>query len=182
MNFFEYQDLFTQILSSDNHSAPYDNPDYLNYTKLNESRQNRWMKKGIILEETKNAFSKIDTAQHWIIISEPWCGDAAHIVPFLVKLSELNPKITYEIQLRDSAPFIIENYLTNRAKAIPKLVIRDENRNDLAVWGPRPIEAQELFLELKLSNANSEQQKIALQNWYNTDEGVKIQQEICKII
>lgn len=182
MNFEEYHALFSQILTSTKVEAPYDDPEYLNYTKLNKSRQKRWAKNGVILEETKIVFSNLSTKQHWIIISEPWCGDASHIVAFLVKMAELNPMISYEIQLRDSAPFLIEKYLTNGTKAIPKLIIRDENGNDRAVWGPRPEKAQNMFLSLKEANIEKTEQKIALQNWYNEDEGVAIQKEVCALM
>lgn len=182
MNFQEYHALFSQILTSEKVESPYDNPEYLNYTKLNQSRQKRWMKNGVILDETKTIFAQLSIKQHWIIISEPWCGDASHIVAFLVKMAELNPLISYGIQLRDSAPYLIENYLTNGGKAIPKLIIRDENGNDIAVWGPRPEKAQKMFLELKASNTEYSEQKIALQNWYNEDEGIEIQKEICALM
>lgn len=182
MTYTEYTALFDQILTAETPNAPYDNPDYLNYTKLNESRQRRWDKRGILSDETIQAISKLDQAQHWIIISEPWCGDASHNVPFLVKMAELNPLITYDIQLRDAEPFLIDDYLTNGGKAIPKMVVRNYQGEDLFVWGPRPEKAQELFLELKEKNADFEQQKIALQEWYNENKGLDIQKEVCALI
>jgi len=182
MTYSEYTALFETILTSDNPPAPYDNPDYLNYTKLNESRQRRWDKKGELSDQTIQLLSNIENVQHWIIISEPWCGDAAHNVPFLIKMAEINPKITYDIQLRDTEPFLIEDYLTNGGKAIPKLIARDEYGNDLFVWGPRPANAQELFLSLKEKNADFEQQKIALQEWYNENKGSDVQKELISLV
>lgn len=182
MTYSEYTTLFHAILSSDTPVAPYDNPDYLNYTKLNESRQRRWDKKGELSNETIQLISSIDKAQHWIIISEPWCGDASHCVPFLVKMAEINPKITYEIQLRDSEPFLIDDYLTNGGKAIPKLIARDSEGNDLFVWGPRPQRAQKLFVGLKEKNVSFEELKVALQEWYNENKGQDIQIEICDLL
>lgn len=182
MTYTEYTGIFDTILGSENPAAPYNNPDYLNYTKLNESRQRRWTKRGELSEETIEAIKSIDKSQHWIIITEPWCGDASHNVPFLVKMAELNPLISYDIQLRDSEPLLINDYLTNGGKAIPKMVARDENGRDLFTWGPRPAKAQELFLELKSSNADFEQQKIALQEWYNENKGLDVQKEVCVFI
>lgn len=182
MTYTEYTAIFNEILTAETPNAPYDNPDYLNYTKLNESRQRRWDKRGELSEETIEAIKSIDKPQFWIIITEPWCGDASHNVPFLVKMAELNPLITYDIQLRDAEPFLIDNYLTNGGKAIPKMVARNNQGEDLYVWGPRPEQAQKLFLELKASNADFEQQKIALQEWYNENKGVDIQKELKSLL
>lgn len=182
MNYTEYLQLFKQILSSDNPQSPYDSPDFLNYTKLNDSRVKRWNKTMVIQDDFKQLLQKLKKKQHWIIITEPWCGDASHIVPFLVKFSELSTAISYELQLRDSEPFLIENYLTNGGKSIPKLISRDEDANDLFVWGPRPKGAQDLMNQLKNENAEFEKVKVELQNWYNHDKGVQIQNELKELI
>jgi len=180
MTFTAYQQTFDEVLAGKIIHSPYDDPHFLEYAKLNFSRQNRWLKKGEILPESLAAINSISKKQTWVIITEPWCGDAAHCVPFIVKLVELNPLITLEIQLRDSENSEIENYLTQGGKAIPILIVRDSDNNDLFVWGPRPELAHALFLELKQQQLSLEEQKIALQNWYNKDLGQTIQKEIAK--
>jgi hypothetical protein len=182
MQYSEYTQLFEQILKNENPPVPYDNPDYFNYTKLNESRMKRWVKTMEIDEELKSVLGTVQVKQHWIIIVEPWCGDASHIVPFLVRFAELSDKITYELQLRDTEPFLIDDYLTNGGKAIPKLISRDENGNDLFVWGPRPYGALDLMNRLKEENADFEKIKVELQNWYNEDKGRQIQSELKKLL
>lgn len=182
MNFSTYTAYFQNILTTENPAAPYDNPDYLNYVKLNWSRMNRWLKHGTIFPEAKAVIENISAPQNWVVITEPWCGDAAHSVPFLHMLSELNPLINVSYELRDSEPFQINNYLTNGSKSIPKWIIRDEDGNDLATWGPRPTVLQELHLQLKAENTPSEMAKTILQKWYNDDNGVTIQQEISALL
>lgn len=119
-----------------------------------------------------------DQRQHWIIIKEAWCGDAAHSLPFLIRLTEVNPLITYELQLRDTAPFLINSYLTKGTKSIPKLIVRDEQGADLFTWGARPRGAQQLMENLKSSNTDAATTKLQLQNWYNQDKGASLQQEL----
>lgn len=182
MDFSTYTQYFQDILTNPQPDAPYDNPDYFNYTKLNWSRTNRWLKHGELLPEVKEAVSGITNKQNWIVITEPWCGDAAHIVPFIHMISELNPLISIDYELRDSEPFRINDYLTNGGKSIPKLIIRDEDGNDLATWGPRPSATQLLYDELKEKNANFEEIKTALQKWYNENHGVAIQQELSELL
>lgn len=182
MNASEYIELFDTILNRTEQVAPYDDPAFLDYAKLNASRFKRWMKTMEIDETFSNFLQTIKTKQHWIIITEPWCGDAAHIVPFLLKFAELSPAITCELQLRDSEPFLIDSYLTNGGKAIPKLVSRNEQGEDLFVWGPRPAKAQELYVRLKEENADFEKVKIELQNWYNDNKGEEIIKELTELL
>jgi hypothetical protein len=178
----DYLSAFEHLLNSDNHSAPYTNPAYLDYVKLNHSRQKRWLKTGVLNQEIIAEVKKINIAQTWYIITEPWCGDAAHSIPFLKLISEHNPLITVKIVWRDTPPLLIEDYLTNGGKSVPKLVVRDAEENDLFTWGPRPEPCQKVYLEMKERNAPFEEQKVVLQNWYNTDKGLTLQKELLALI
>lgn len=182
MNFQTYSALFDTILNDPSPKAPYDNPAYRDYTKLNRSRMNRWMKTGILTDEAVIALKKIGKPQRWVVITEPWCGDAAHSIPFIQLLAEQNPLIGIDYELRDSEPFRINDFLTNGGKAIPKLVIYDEAGNLLGDWGPRPEKCQALFHELKASDADFETQKEALQKWYNENGGEDIQKELMALL
>jgi hypothetical protein len=69
---------------------------------------NRWDKQLKLDESLVLQIKQIVSPQLWIIITEPWCGDAAHIVSFLIKLAEQNDQISYRIELRDSGPFLMK--------------------------------------------------------------------------
>jgi hypothetical protein len=119
----------------------------------------------------------IDQPQTWIVITEPWCGDAAPMLPFIARLAEENPLITLDIQFRDHPPFLIEHYLTNGGKSIPKLIVRDAEGKDLFTWGPRPVSAQQLVQDLNAAGTDKSEVVLALQNWYNDNKGNEMQQE-----
>jgi hypothetical protein len=178
MDFQRYQLYFQSILDTEHTSPPYDDPSYLNYTKLNWSRQQRWLKVGELNKELEALIKSIKIPQHWIVITEPWCGDAAHSVPFIYRLSELNPLISFDIQLRDTEPHLIERYLSGESKSIPKFIIRNTAGDDLVVWGPRPLESQVMVDRLKAEGADFEEFKLQLQHWYNKDKGVSLQEEL----
>ncbi|ASS48389.1 MAG: hypothetical protein A3D31_08505 [Candidatus Fluviicola riflensis] len=182
MTFQAYLAYFEDILVQETPFYPYDNPDYLNYAKLNWSRMNRWLKHGELMPEIRQTIAGIIIPQHWLIITEPWCGDASHIVPFLQMIADLNPLITVDYELRDQEPFQINDYLTNGGKAIPKLIIRNQTGNDLATWGPRPAECQVLYRKLLDEKADLETFKVSLQKWYNDNKGKDIQEEISNIL
>lgn len=182
MKFEDYLKLCQDIHDGIYQNAPYDDSEYLEYSKMNYVRMQRWLKRGVISDELKQKIQKLDKKQNWILITEPWCGDAAHSVPFIHMLSQLNPLITLDIELRDSEPFRIDQYLTNGGKSIPKMVIQDENEHDLWVWGPRPHLAQELFISLKEQDKDFEEIKESIQKWYNEDKGAALQKEFLSFL
>ncbi len=185
MNFIAYEQLFIDILAdaSDKQLAePYNNPDYLNYLKLNLARQQRWLKIGVLSNELSAAIKNITHPQVWTVITEPWCGDSAHTIPFIQRISELNTLIKVDYQLRDSPPFLIERYLTHGAKSIPKLIIQDDTGKNIAIWGPRPAACQLLNDQLERDHVEMHEKKIALQEWYNADKGKSFQKELLDLI
>lgn len=176
MNYETYTQLFEEILHSEKPQAPYDDVDFHHYVELNQKRADRWNKKGELLEETKQLLDKVSNKQTWVLIAEPWCGDAAHAVPFVAKMAAYNPNISLEIQLRDSDSEI-DKYLTNGGKSIPIVVVRDADNQDLFVWGPRPNPAQSIHLNNLNAAKTPEEKKVELQQWYNKDKGETIQRE-----
>lgn len=181
MNSQEYRKLFENIIEGMETNKPYDNMAYVDYVNLNKSRIHRWDKKGILTEELSSAISEIDEPQNWILITEPWCGDAANSVPLIEKMAELSPNINLNIQLRDSGSEI-DNYLTNGGKSIPKLIVRDEEGNDLFTWGPRPKEAQELVIKQKDLDLSADEKYANVLKWYLKDKGQSIQNEIIELM
>ena len=59
------------------------------------------------------------------------------------KMADLTPTIELKIVLRDDNDEIMQQFLTNGTRAIPKLVVIDaESSVVLADWGPRPEPAK----------------------------------------
>ena len=180
MNWTEYTDLFDPIIKGEIKDGIYDNEVYVEYVQLNKARMNRWIRKNPISDKTKSAIANISEPQKWIVISEPWCGDAAHSVPIIKLLSDLNENIELEIVLRDSSD-LIDSYLTNGGKSIPKLIVRDQNDEDLFTWGPRPEECQNLVLEMKNTDISPQEKNTRIQVWYNKNQGIGVQNEIAEL-
>lgn len=177
MTLGEYRQLFDNILDGSFQQAPYDEEDYQNYVKLNKSRMARWDKQGHIDVELGNLIQAIDAPQTWVVITEPWCGDAANSIPLIEKMAAINPHISVVVQLRDSDSEI-DQYLTNGGKSIPIVVGRDAKGEDLFVWGPRPAEAQALVLAQKADASKTTHEKYAeVLQWYRQNKGVMIQEE-----
>lgn len=178
MNYPQYLAHFHDVLSGAMPQPPYDNPAYVNYVRLNQSRMTRWEANLELLPSVVATVKRIMAPQRWIVLVEPWCGDAAPTVPFLVRLADLNPLVAYDLQLRDQPPFLINEYLTNGGKSIPKLIVRDASGTDLFTWGPRPKPARQLVQALKATELPYEQRSIQVQKWYNEDKGRTLQAEL----
>lgn len=177
MNWTEYTDLFDPIINREVTGGMYDKEVYVEYVQLNKARINRWIKKNPISDESKKIIAGITEPQKWIVITEPWCGDAAHSLPIIKLLADLNDNIELEFVLRDSSD-LIDSYLTNGGKSIPKLIVRDTNGKDLFTWGPRPEECQNLVAEMKNTDLSPQERNTKVQIWYNKNQGAAIQQEI----
>ena len=159
--------------TGDNHSE-----EMLHYSRMNLKRLERWINKGVLLEETVTAVKKIDTKQKWTVLTEAWCGDASHSLGFIQKMADLNPNIELEWKLRDENLDLMDQHLTNGGRSIPKLIVKDEEGNALFDWGPRPTHINAAYLDLKKNNVPYSEISVELQKLYNKDKGVHIQKEI----
>lgn len=150
--------------------------------KINLQRTQRLDKTFEPTEETKNIFSQITNPQQWIVITESWCGDSAQIVPVIAKLAQLNNKIDLKLLLRDSNLDYMDLYLTNGGRAIPKLIVYDENSEELFQWGPRPKAAQDLFSKLKSEGMQKPDINKELHLWYGRNRGKEVELKIAELI
>jgi hypothetical protein len=98
--------------------------EYAPYLSLNLTRFNRITKTFSPSQAFIDLVRNVKKKSHWIIITEPWCGDAAQSVPVILRLIEVIPNATYSLELRDSGG-IIDAYLTDGGQAIPKVVVRN---------------------------------------------------------
>ncbi|MBE0550902.1 MAG: thioredoxin family protein [Ignavibacterium sp.] len=155
---------------------------FYEYRKLNYQRSTRLEKTFIPIEDTKQIFSKINQLQKWIVITESWCGDSAQNLPVIAKLAQLNSNIDFKIVLRDSNLEFMDLHLTNTMRSIPKLVVFDENNNELFQWGPRPAEAQNLFSGLKKDGIEKSEINKALHLWYGRNRGKEVEREITELV
>ncbi|MBC3541885.1 thioredoxin family protein [Rufibacter sediminis] len=93
---------------------------------------------------------ELPQAQLWLVLTEGWCGDAAVHVPVLAALADQSDKVELRTILRTEQPAVMDAYLTNGGKSIPKLIALDaETLTPLGSWGPRPQVLQEYVLDLK---------------------------------
>lgn len=183
MTFNDYKSLFEKLVENKSTTGSDQSEEMVNYTKLNLQRTERVIKTTQISADLETVLQKNDKAINWLIITEPWCGDAAQSVAAFDIFSKLNPKINLRLFLRDENEDLMNQFLTNGTKSIPVVVFMDNEMNALAHWGPRPKLAQDMVLEYK---KNPTKEKMAfyadMHAWYAKDRTHEIQKEITEIL
>ena len=158
-------------------------PDLLHYSELNEVRMNRLEKTLKMDSEVLKTLQNLKSKQTWLVVSEGWCGDAAQILPIIKLMADSSENIDLKIVFRDENEDLINQFLTNGAKSIPKLIILNENLEVINHWGPRPEAAKNLIIDYKAQHGIvDEPAKIALQKWYLDDKGISTQKEIVAML
>ncbi len=97
----------------------------------------------------RSAVSAIEDSHLWMVLTEPWCGDSAFLLPVIAEAADLSDQVTLRILLRDKNLDIMDQYLTDESRSIPKLVAFSEDGQELFTWGPRPEGAARRFGELQ---------------------------------
>jgi hypothetical protein len=180
----EYRDFVTDLAKEDKTTGHEQREDLIHYTQLNEARLHRLDKTIQVVDEVKTVLQNLSKEYTWLVISESWCGDAAQILPVINKMAEVSDKIDLRIVLRDDNEDLMNLFLTNGTKSIPKLIIIDKATNEVVNdFGPRPKGAKQLILDYKAAHGIvDETAKIELQKWYLQDKGVSTQKEIMELL
>jgi hypothetical protein len=153
----------------------------LAYTRQNLQRMQRWDRTLTLEDSVLERLRLLDRPVLMLTLAESWCGDVSQVVPVLEKMAQASDMLELRLLLRDQHPHIMDAFLTNGARAIPKVIFVDpSNRHVLGAWGPRPSETQAMVMDIKASEvllpeserADFRRQAIeAVHSWYAKDKG-----------
>jgi hypothetical protein len=182
ISYTDYRALVRNLLAEGKSTGPEQSEDLTNYSLLNDRRMQRLDKKIKISEETIQEFQKIKQPQTWLVITEGWCGDAAQNLPVLNKIAVTTDHIDLKVVLRDENLALMDLFLTNGGRSIPKLIALDKENNVIDSWGPRPSVATKMVADYKEKNGVLDPEfKQDLQVWYNKDKGQSVQEDFVSI-
>ena len=184
MSYVEYRELVMTKVENNSNTGHEVTEALANYTMLNNKRMKRWDKTIKIGEGVADAIKHKKFNQTWIVITESWCGDAAHVMPVINKIAELNEGINFRVVLRDDNEALMDQFLTNGSKSIAKLIILDTTTKDvIATYGPRPSTATLLVNDYKAKyGILTPEFKEELQQWYNKDKGQTVIADLVSLI
>ncbi len=184
VSYVRYRKIVTDLLLQGKATGENQSSNLLLYTNLNETRMNRLDKKMVISEANIQKLLDLKKEYIWLVISEGWCGDAAQLLPILNKLAMITPHIEMKIVFRDENPLLMNLFLTNGTRSIPKLImICKKTKEVLADWGPRPKGATDLVKSYRSQYGKIDDTlKTELQLWYLHDKGISTQDEVVRIM
>ena len=165
----------------DEEAAPYDK-----YIPINQQRIKRIRKslaKHGVSPALEAAVRGAKAGTKMLVLNEFWCGDGAQILPVheaLVHASE--GKLEVRVLMRDAHVEVMDLFLTNGGRAIPKTVLLDTDLQVLGTWGPRPEEAMALVRRIKSDPAIAHTYSQEVHKWYTQDKQQNIQAELAVLL
>lgn len=183
ISYVEYRSLISSLLTEHKSTGENQSDDLYNYSTLNDKRMKRLDKTIQLTDKTKKALENQTEKQTWLVIAEGWCGDAAQNVPVLSKMADYSENINFRVVLRDENLELMDAFLTNGSRSIPKMVVLNEDNEVLFTWGPRPSVATKLITDYKAEHGVVDATiKQELQVWYNKNKGVNLQEDVIALL
>ncbi len=179
----QYRETVTALAAQGKVTGDVQDEELLHYTRLNETRMDRLQKTLALDTAVAQTLQDLKNRYTWLVLSEGWCGDAAQLMPIFNLMAMASAAIDLKVALRDQHPALMDQFLTNGARSIPKLIVLDAKQNVLASWGPRPLGAAQLIIDYKAKHGViDEQAKTDLQLWYLHDKGLSTQRELAALM
>ncbi len=178
-----YREMVTGLLSENKTTGPNQSESLIDYARLNDRRMDRGEKTVKIDEEQQAALERIEP-ENWLVLTEGWCGDASQIVPVLDKMEQATSKLKVRYILRDENEEIMDAFLTNGTRSIPKLVRMNSDFTEvLGSWGPRPQQMQAIVDVWKKDKATpKEEMYLEVHGAYAKDRGKATLKEILALL
>ncbi|MEO8515812.1 MAG: thioredoxin family protein [Flavobacterium sp.] len=184
ISYTEYRHRVTKLLMEGKSSGNEQSDDLLHYSELNETRMNRLDKTIHVGKVNSQALNDLRNHYYWLVLAEGWCGDAAQLLPIFNKMANTTEKIKLKILFRDENDALMNLFLTNGSRSIPKVLILEKETMQLkGTWGPRPEGATNLIKSYKRQyGVVDETAKTELQLWYLHDKGLSTQNELLNLM
>jgi len=184
ISYQEYRGQVTTYTENGSSSGPQQSEVLSSYTLLNNSRMKRLDKTLKIDETISEKFQEYHKNVTWLVLSESWCGDAAHAMPVMNKLVTQAKNIDFKVLYRDENKELMNLFLTNGSMSIPKLIVFDnETQEVINDWGPSPLIIMNKTKEFKAAHGTlTPEFKKEIQVWYNQNKGKCIASDLLKLI
>jgi hypothetical protein len=121
-------------------------------------------------------------ARNLLVLAEDWCGDALGTVPPLARLAAEVPQLELRILARDQNLEVMDAHLTRGARAIPVVIVLDQDFRELAWWGSRPAPLQRWVLLPETQKLSKEDRYREIRRWYSSDRGRTALAEITRLL
>lgn len=181
----KYHELVEELALHHRTSGTEQLPERVEATQLNIVRMRRLDKQIEVHPSLLELLGKLTRKLTWIVLTESWCGDGAQNIPVIAKIADQNKNIDLKIIFRDEHTELMDHYLTNGARAVPKLICFDSTTGEeLGIWGARPAKIQAMVKEFKSANPNISHDELVknIHLWYAKDKGQSLQEDFIPLL
>ena len=184
MTYETYRNFIDTHAGKESSSGPEQSEALSNYTMLNQRRMKRLDKTLKLSDTTTAAIQNFGGDVTWLVLTETWSGDAAQSMPMMQKIAGLNEGISVKVILRNEHPEVMDQFLYNGSRSIPKLIAVDnKTQTVIGDWGPRPTKATQMVNNYKEKHGSlTPEFKQDLQLWYTKDKGQNTAEDLLKLL
>ena len=117
-----------------------------------------------------------------LVLLEDWCGDAINTIPMLAALVAQVPQLELRVLERDRNLDLMDRHLSDGARAIPVVIVLDEQFQELGWWGSRPaaLQAWAMTAEARAMDPHARYREV--RRWYARDRGVTTLDEVLTLV
>ncbi len=121
-------------------------------------------------------------SRYLLVLAEDWCGDALGTLAPLARLVAEVPQLEMRILARDKNLDVMDAHLTRGARAIPVVIVLNEEFQELGWWGSRPVPLQRWVSSPEARQLSKEDRYRETRRWYASDRGRTALEEIAKLL
>ena len=151
------------------------------YSKYNLERQERVQSEWQMSPSFEKAVREFEGPLCWLFITDDWCIDSAYSLPLLLEAAEMRDDVTLSILMKDDNLDILDLFLTNGARSIPKLIAIEEDGSVRYAWGPQPEKIRLIRKDLIESGAEGRIVSGTTIDWYADKGWLEVEKELTEL-
>lgn len=156
--------------------------DFIGKAEVNQDLWRAVLARASVPEDVTDRLGELPAPRHLLVLLEDWCGDAVNTVPVLARLAEAVPLLELRVVRRDEHPHLMDTHLSGTARAIPVVIVLDEDFQELGWWGSRPGPLQTWFRSPAAQAMEKSDRYRELRRWYARDRGRTTLNEVATLL
>ena len=125
-DYHEFRKLISDLLFEGKSTGYEQSESHTYYSGLNDALMDSLDKTITVSEENAVKLKSLKRKYIWLVLAEGWCTDSSQIIPVLNKMADESGKIELKIVLPGENEDLMDLYLTQGIRAIPKLMVVDK--------------------------------------------------------
>jgi hypothetical protein len=173
LNEMTLRDRFTQAATLDV---------YIETTAANRELWLTMRRRAVAPADLVERLRSLQAARHLLVLVEDWCGDAFNSVPPIAALAEAVSQLDLRVLARDQNLDLMDTHLSGTSRAIPVVIVLDEEYREIGWWGSRPKELQRWVASEEAQQLSKEDRYKEMRRWYARDQGRSAVEEISQLL